>query len=361
MGEEMAKHEEISQWLRERIQDGTYTASDRLPSENKLAANFGCCRQTIRQAIGSLVSEGLLTRTQGSGTFVSVPDNRKDATPQKATKRIGVLIACPEDFLFPDILQGIEEVLSEQQYTISLGITHNRPTDEESCLCRMLEDGVDGIIIEGTKTAQPNVNEMLYQKIKERSIPVVFLNSCHSGCRESYVILDDIRAGEIAAEALIAKGHTRIGGIFPSDDLRGIKRYEGFRNILVNNGLLLQENSVLWYTSEQLPSLFTGNPDDKILSCFSDITGFVCCNDQIAVSLLQLFYRCKRENLENCSVASIGNSVFAEFAADALLCDFISVRCPAYELGYQAAELMLKKLADSSCREQIILLPKVHS
>lgn len=45
----------------------------RIPSENDLSQNFSVSRITIRRAIDDLVSEGLLARRQGKGTFYESP------------------------------------------------------------------------------------------------------------------------------------------------------------------------------------------------------------------------------------------------------------------------------------------------
>jgi GntR family transcriptional regulator len=56
--------------LRQRINDGVYAEQEQLPPEDRLAAEFGVSRATIRQAVGELVREGLVDRRQGRGTFV---------------------------------------------------------------------------------------------------------------------------------------------------------------------------------------------------------------------------------------------------------------------------------------------------
>lgn len=56
--------------LRQRIIDGTYEIGDRLKTEDEYAAEFSVSRATVRQAIGELARQGLVTRKQGRGTFV---------------------------------------------------------------------------------------------------------------------------------------------------------------------------------------------------------------------------------------------------------------------------------------------------
>ena len=54
------------------VRDGL-EAGARLPSERKLAADFGVSRSRLREAIQQLASRGVLTARQGGGTFVAVP------------------------------------------------------------------------------------------------------------------------------------------------------------------------------------------------------------------------------------------------------------------------------------------------
>ena len=57
--------------LRRAIETSVIGPQDALPPERDLAADFAVSRITVRKALDGLVAEGLLTRKQGAGTFVS--------------------------------------------------------------------------------------------------------------------------------------------------------------------------------------------------------------------------------------------------------------------------------------------------
>ena len=57
--------------LRKRISSGELARGDLLPSEEALAKEYNLSRITVRQALSSLESDGLIVRKRGKGTFVS--------------------------------------------------------------------------------------------------------------------------------------------------------------------------------------------------------------------------------------------------------------------------------------------------
>ena len=64
-------YHQIRRYIKNEILDKAYEANHQIPPENELAKQFKVNRITIRQAISSLVDEGLLTRVRGKGTFVT--------------------------------------------------------------------------------------------------------------------------------------------------------------------------------------------------------------------------------------------------------------------------------------------------
>lgn len=347
-----AKHEEISQWIKDRILDGSFPVGSKIPSENELSVQFGYSRQTVRQAIGNLETEGYLIRSKGSGTYVHRPSKLKN---EEITMRIGVITTYFDDYIFPGIIHGIEEILSENRYSMSLGITHNKQSDEENCLHQMLTNGIDGLIVEGTKSALPNVNSILYKEIAKKGIPIVFINGFYRDYCDSYVVMDDMRAGEDLMELLISKGHRKVGGIFKSDDIQGPRRYEGMQKAAKRHGISIQDNAVIWYTTEDFNYLFDGNLDEAILSRLNNVTALICYNDQTAAALIKLFSRYSFRVPRDYSIVSFDNSFFAKEAAYNLT----SVIYPSQEIGRKAASLILKRISEPDYTEKIVLTPSI--
>jgi DNA-binding GntR family transcriptional regulator len=97
------QYRKIYELLRKHILAGVYEEGDLLPSENELCAVHGLTRPTVRQALETLVKEGLILKQQGKGSIVRKP-------PQK----IGILSiaatasAIDGQYLKTDILQTPE-------------------------------------------------------------------------------------------------------------------------------------------------------------------------------------------------------------------------------------------------------------
>ncbi|MFL2099532.1 GntR family transcriptional regulator [Desemzia sp. FAM 23991] len=62
---------QIHNKIRKMIEEGHWKVGERIPSERDLAKTFEVSRMTLRQAVQTLVDEGILERKVGSGTYVS--------------------------------------------------------------------------------------------------------------------------------------------------------------------------------------------------------------------------------------------------------------------------------------------------
>jgi DNA-binding FadR family transcriptional regulator len=62
--------EQVIEQLRAQITSGTWAVGGRIPTESELSQLTATSRNTVREAVQSLVHAGLLERRQGSGTYV---------------------------------------------------------------------------------------------------------------------------------------------------------------------------------------------------------------------------------------------------------------------------------------------------
>lgn len=65
---------EITNLIKEKIQDKTYPYGSAIPSERELAQHFNVSRSLIHSAIDSLIDESILKRIHGKGTYVTKSD-----------------------------------------------------------------------------------------------------------------------------------------------------------------------------------------------------------------------------------------------------------------------------------------------
>lgn len=66
-----ALYQQIKDFIVRGIQDGSWRAGDRLPSENELVTRFGMSRMTVNRALRELVEQGRIVRVAGVGSFVA--------------------------------------------------------------------------------------------------------------------------------------------------------------------------------------------------------------------------------------------------------------------------------------------------
>ena len=330
------KYEELAQQLRLKIRNGTYQTGQRLPSENELTLLTGYSRQTVRQAMAMLENEGLTDRIRGSGTYV-----RSQIPGRKRTYNVAVVTTYIGEYIFPEILRGIDSVLSSNGYTQLLSATGNRVDRERRILEELRQKPIDGLIVEGTKTALPNPNIDLYAALHEQRIPVVFINGFYPELTNPvYVVADDRAGGRLACQRLLAKGHRRIAGIFKNDDIQGHRRYAGYLQALADTGLPVDDDHVLWYATETRDELIASQARRILQDC----TAVVCYNDEAAMQLL------RTPAAGGVEVASFDHSTFAQLSAR----PFYSLANPKDALGRLAAEKLLAMLDGQSVTPAVL-------
>ncbi len=134
------KYYDLMEQLHGKIMSGEIRPGEKLPSENELSAEYGVSRQTVRKALQILQNEGYIYAEHGRGTFCS--EMLRHTTP---SKNIAVVTTYLSDYIFPRIVQGIDQVLTENGYSILLKIHATREALRQSVsrsCCRRISTGL---------------------------------------------------------------------------------------------------------------------------------------------------------------------------------------------------------------------------
>ena len=345
------KYQKLKEYIIQTIKSSELKTGEKIYSENELADKFEISRHTVRQAIGELVTEGWLYRVQGKGTFV---DRRPDEK-RPATKTLGVITTYLNDYIFPAIIRGIDGVLSVNGYNFILGCTYNQHERERVCLENLLNQNIDGLIVEPTKSALPNPNLDLYRELSSRGIPVLFIHGCYRELDYSYVVEDDEKAGYLATRHLIELGHQKIAGIFKIDDIQGHCRFSGFQRAHKESSLQISDSRVLWFDTDEIDQKILGSSMSRVSNLLSDCTAIVCYNEQIAVMLLDTIREAGLRVPEDISLVSFDDSQLA-VASEVKL---TTIAHPKERLGEEAAKAMINMIERTQNYYDVKMAPEL--
>ncbi len=343
------KHNQIEEDLKELIFSEDIRPGDKLPSENVLAERYKVSRQTVRKALSSLESEGLIYAVHGSGTFCS-----ERIIHQKKSKNIAVVMTYLSDYIFPKVIIGIDRVLSEAGYSIILKSTNNSRTMEVKCLEDLLQKDIDGIIVEPSKSNLFCKHQNLYDKFDEYGIPYLFIQGGYSSMGDKvHVLMDDEKGGYLLTKYLIDSGHRHIVGIFKSDDHQGQKRHNGYVRALQEAGIIYDPENVIWFYTEDR-KIHPYNSIQGMCKEGRPIDGIVCYNDQIARHVIRALSEYGLSVPRDISVTGYDNLKLYDDEFQ-----LTTIVHPQEKLGEIAAAKLLKMIRGEEVEKKTIISPEI--
>ena len=155
----------------------------------------------------------------------------------QSTNTVGMMVPDIGEY-FSAVIKGIDEVLSERGYSMILMDTNESIAKEQTYAQLLYEKRIDGLILATVSHEAPWLD--LYKRGK---IPVLFFDN-DPNLRDvcNLVLLDNIRAGQMAVEHLYEQGHRNIAVICGNQsETTAIKRAEGFRSAMLDKQLPIDE------------------------------------------------------------------------------------------------------------------------
>ncbi|MBE6948202.1 MAG: GntR family transcriptional regulator [Ruminococcaceae bacterium] len=286
---------QLANLLREQIKTGVIPEGSKLPSETEMIRQYSLSRLTIRDALAVLTNEGLIEKHHGKGTFC------KTNILQNQYK-IDVLLNLTDVYFVPHYLQSICGVLERCNATVALHDTQNSADTICTYLEKILVEGTDGILIQPSPDAlqPPEKLVRLFEQLYAAGIPYIMVDSSYTSVPQSYAIMDEVKAGAIAAEHFQQLGHTHLCMIALENYADSELRMQGFANALEHSPP---------YRINYSPSL--AEDLSVMLAQRPDITGIFCHNDEIAKECYKILNQLGISIPDQISVISVDDTVIA--------------------------------------------------
>lgn len=288
---------QIREYITEQIRLGSWKPGDTLPSENELARLFQGSRITVKQALKTLVEEGVVYRVQGKGSFVAEgADSIMQAmdspvsinsfslhpvagAPQYAGERlsappvIAFIIQNTLDSICSELLLGIEEAAADGGFRVLFMNARESRERELAMLKEAVQSGAKGIIL--FPVHGETYNEEVLRLTMEQ-YPVVVLDRYLRGVETNCVCSDNENGAYQAVSYLISKGHRRIGCI--SSPVLGTTsledRLHGYEQALADNLIPVDHAARLFEpTPEGIINFLRTQPPLTGLVAFDNVHG----------------------------------------------------------------------------------------
>lgn len=275
---------------------------------------------------------------------------------QSRSMSVGVLAPDLSEGYFTRVMSGVVDELSRANYFYFTACHDWRPELMQEYLRMLLERAVDGFLLLNT-AAEFSV-----------PVPVVAISAHGSEANVTHLVVDHVKAVDMALRHLYELGHRRIAFMrgpkaIPDSDFRweGVERAAKTLGLTLDAKLITSIDSGSW-------SMKTGHhpmspeigyqPMKQLLAKTRDFTAVFCFNDIAAIGAIRALTEEGLSVPGDVSIVGFDDIQTAAYSTPSLT----TVRQPLYEMGKRGARLLLERIANPGATElaaEVVMQPEL--
>jgi LacI family transcriptional regulator len=199
--------------------------------------------------------------------------------------------------------------------------------------------------------ATVTLHDRLLAEAAAADVPVVLMNRLSQDYSFPSVSVDNEQGARMAVTHLARLGHTRIAHVAgPQEASTGMSRLRGFRDGMAAHRLEVDEDLIVYagrYTVEE------GSRSCRdLLARHGGFTAVAAANDMLAVGCYSALDEAGLQCPDDISVIGFNDMPFI----DRLRPPLTTVRFPHYQLGTEAAQLLLERIGEREAPVKIMYL-----
>jgi LacI family transcriptional regulator len=324
----------------------------RQPTLQDVADSAGVHRATASRALNPttrhLVNGETAERVQRVAQAMGYRPNpiaRSLKTARSAS--IGLVIPDLTNPLFPPIARGVEDVLGAVGYNAWIVNTDNDAAREAAAVESMRNRNVEGFVFATARLEHP-----LLEELASQGSPMVLVNRRTARSDISSVTADDAAGVALAMRHLVDRGHREIVHLAGPQDLStGVNRLRAFRQALQDHGLPDAPDRLV--VCRSWTEVAGAEAIRGVLDAGVPFTAVLAGNDLLALGCYDALDERGLSCPGDVSVVGFNDMPFVDKVSPPLT----TVRIPHYELGAEAARLLLDEVRQPLRHPRSVLLP----
>lgn len=253
------------------------------------------------------------------------------------SKLIGLVIPDITNPFFPEIARGVEDFFQEEGYHVMIGNSDESREKEVNYIEAFSQHNVMGII----STSSDDISQWA-----GLDIPVVLLDRIQDDFPS--VCADQEAGGKLAAQILLERGSRNITLMRGPHHLRTAQ--ERFLAALTELGRSSARFQVLNTAFSYHHALETAK---QLFDCYPDTDGIIAANDMVAAAVLREALARGKKIPDELQIIGFDDIPISQLVYPALS----TIHQPAYEMGMEAAKLLLDCMHQQTNLKKKIKLP----
>lgn len=226
------------------------------------------------------------------------------------TRTIALIVTDVSNPVAGQMATSAEETTYAERYNLILYNTHDDLARESFYVDAIIQRSVDGVVFISARDESTAL-----EKLEVAGIPAVVIDRVPQSYHGPAVVLDNARAGRLAAEHLLALGHTRFAHVGGPESVHiARERLSGFRSALADASIrqLAIEPAKGWRIQDGYAAL------QRLLAWHTDFTALFCAGDQLAIGAMRALREVGKDIPDDVSVVGVDDIDLASFLSPPL-------------------------------------------
>jgi DNA-binding LacI/PurR family transcriptional regulator len=264
----------------------------------------------------------------------------------RITGLIGMFLPATVRARFPELIEGAEQVVAQEGYSLALGGSDEDRSLEAAQLQRILDRGASGLIV---YAVDGPLEVPMLRQLFDRGFPLVLIDRYFPDLAVDSVTIDNLGGSFLAVQHLIEQGCRRIG-YMGTDNLRTssiVERLAGYRWALDASSLPVDADDIctlLHTTPWPAVDAAIARHNQAALRAYLDRPdrpeGVFACNDYVAFQVVEAAERLGLRIPDDLAVVGFDNVACADYFGTPLT----TVEQQFEELGATAASVLLDRI-----------------